>query len=136
MNMDCFRVTKSSKTNLMDTKNLAICWWPTLLRFEFDDLIKFQTIQPHLEKTVQTMIEQYQFLFCSPEEVLQELIEVLIEWINDELRRDRIIVQNIGDLCDGQVLQKLMEKLTSETLNAPEVTQSEDRQREKLRFEF
>ena len=120
----------------MDTKNLAICWWPTLLQFEFDDLIKFQTIQPQLEKTVQTMIEQYKFLFCSPEEVLEELIEVLIEWINDELHQDRIYVQNIGDLCDGQVLQKLMENLTSETLNAPEVTQSEDRQREKLRFEF
>ena len=132
--MYCFRVTKSSKKNLMDTKNLAICWWPTLLQFEFDDLIKFQTIQPQLEKTVQTMIEQYKFLFCSPEEVLEELIEVLIEWINDELHQDRIYVQNIGDLCDGQVLQKLMEKLTSETLNAPEVTQSEDRQREKLRF--
>ena len=65
---------------------------------------------------------------------LQELIRVLIEWINDELHEDRIIVQDIEeDLYDGQVLQKLAEKLTGETLNVPEVTQSEDGQRNKLR---
>merc|ERR1712170_246078 len=65
---------------------------------------------------------------------LQELIKVLIEWINDELHEDRIIVQDIEeDLYDGQVLQKLMEKLTGETLNVPEVTQSEEGQRTKLR---
>merc|ERR1711997_120323 len=65
---------------------------------------------------------------------LQELIKVLIEWINDELHEDRIIVQDIEeDMYDGQVLQKLIEKLTSETLNVPEVTQSEDGQRNKLR---
>lgn len=66
---------------------------------------------------------------------LQELIKVLIEWINDELHEDRIIVQDIEeDLYDGQVLQKLMEKLTNEALNVPEVTQSEDGQRNKLRI--
>ena len=44
------------------------------------------------------------------------------------------IVQDIEeDMYDGQVLQKLIEKLTSETLNVPEVTQSEDGQRNKLR---
>jgi len=65
---------------------------------------------------------------------LQELIKVLIEWINDELHEDRIIVQDVEeDMYDGQVLQKLIEKLTSETLNVPEVTQSEDGQRNKLR---
>jgi len=64
---------------------------------------------------------------------LQELIKILIEWINEELHEDRIIVQDIEeDLYDGQVLQKLMEKLTGETLNVPEVTQSEDGQRNKL----
>lgn len=65
---------------------------------------------------------------------LTELIKVLIEWINDELHEDRIIVQDIEeDLYDGQVLQKLAEKLTGETLNVPEVTQNEDGQRNKLR---
>lgn len=40
---------------------------------------------------------------------VQELIFVLIEWINDELANHRIIVKDIvEDLYDGQVLQKLI----------------------------
>ena len=40
---------------------------------------------------------------------LQELMYVLIEWINDELADQRIIVKDIAeDLYDGQVLQKLL----------------------------
>lgn len=42
---------------------------------------------------------------------VQELIHVLIEWINDELADQRIIVKDITeDLYDGQVLQKLLGK--------------------------
>lgn len=64
---------------------------------------------------------------------LQELIQVLIEWINDELAAQRIIVQDIvEDLYDGQVLQKLLEKLTGDKLDVPEVTQSEEGQKQKL----
>ncbi|XP_078719660.1 beta-parvin-like isoform X2 [Lampetra fluviatilis] len=40
---------------------------------------------------------------------LQELIRVLIDWINDVLVDERIIVKNLEeDLYDGQVLQKLL----------------------------
>jgi parvin len=57
----------------------------------------------------------------------------LVEWINDELVDERIIVTNIEeDLFDGQVLQKLWEKLTSHKLNVLEVTQSAEGQRQKL----
>uniref|UniRef100_A0A1B6CD95 Calponin-homology (CH) domain-containing protein n=1 Tax=Clastoptera arizonana TaxID=38151 RepID=A0A1B6CD95_9HEMI len=64
---------------------------------------------------------------------LQELISVLIEWINDELATQRIIVKDLEeDLYDGQVLQKLLEKLTGEKLDVPEVTQSEEGQKQKL----
>lgn len=43
---------------------------------------------------------------------VQELIYVLIEWINDELADHRIIVKDITeDLYDGQVLQKLLGEL-------------------------
>ncbi|KAL7299100.1 hypothetical protein TKK_0008188 [Trichogramma kaykai] len=64
---------------------------------------------------------------------VQELIHVLIEWINDELADQRIIVKDITeDLYDGQVLQKLLEKLTEKKLDVPEVTQSEEGQRQKL----
>lgn len=63
----------------------------------------------------------------------QELNSVLIEWVNDELASQRIIVQNLAeDLYDGQVLQKLLEKLTGDKLDVPEVTQSEEGQKQKL----
>lgn len=66
---------------------------------------------------------------------LQALIAVLVDWINDELAEHRIIVQNIDeDLYDGQVLQILLEKLTSQKLDVPEVTQSEENQKHKLRI--
>lgn len=62
-----------------------------------------------------------------------ELQQVLIDWINDELSKDRIIVQNLAeDLYDGQVLQKLLETLTSDKLDVPEVTQLEEAQKQKL----
>lgn len=42
---------------------------------------------------------------------LQNLITVLIDWINDELAYQRIIVKDLeADLYDGQVLQKLIGK--------------------------
>lgn len=64
---------------------------------------------------------------------MKELIQVLIDWINDELAAQRIIVKDISeDLYDGQVLQKLLEKLTETKLDVLEVTQSEEGQRQKL----
>ena len=40
---------------------------------------------------------------------LKELIKILIDWINDELAPDRIIVKNIEeDMYDGMVLHKLI----------------------------
>jgi len=64
------KVSERSKINCMDSKNLAICWWPTLLQYEFGDLDKFETMRPHLEDVVQTFIDQYRFLFCGLEEVM------------------------------------------------------------------
>ena len=83
---------------------------------------------------------------------LKDLIAILIEWVNDELHGERIIVQDVEeDLYDGQVLQscynyynnnyynycqvlqKLLEKVTGESLSVPEVTQSEEGQRNKLK---
>ena len=65
-----FRVTERSKENCMDSKNLAICWWPTLLQYEFGDLSKFEAMRPHLEDIVQTLIDQFRFLFCGQEEIM------------------------------------------------------------------
>uniref|UniRef100_A0A672LRT2 Alpha-parvin-like n=1 Tax=Sinocyclocheilus grahami TaxID=75366 RepID=A0A672LRT2_SINGR len=64
---------------------------------------------------------------------LQELLKVLIDWINDVLVGERIIVKDLAeDLYDGQVLQKLFENLEGEKLHVAEVTQCEIAQKQKL----
>lgn len=66
---------------------------------------------------------------------VRELQQVLRDWINDELAEQRIIVKNLEeDMYDGQVFQKLWERLTGRTLDVLEVTQSEEGQRQKLRI--
>lgn len=51
-----------------------------------------------------------------------------------ELIEDRILVRNIeADLFDGQVLQKLTEKLLPVKINHPEVSQTEIGQRQRLK---
>ncbi|XP_017800866.1 beta-parvin isoform X5 [Papio anubis] len=63
----------------------------------------------------------------------KELVKVLLDWINDVLVEERIIVKQLEeDLYDGQVLQKLLEKLAGCKLNVAEVTQSEIGQKQKL----
>uniref|UniRef100_A0A674AN17 Parvin, beta n=1 Tax=Salmo trutta TaxID=8032 RepID=A0A674AN17_SALTR len=63
----------------------------------------------------------------------KDLQRVLIDWINNELEEDRIIVKGLEEDCyDGQVLQKLFEKLSGRKLNVAEVTQSEIGQKQKL----
>uniref|UniRef100_A0A2I3RLK9 Parvin beta n=1 Tax=Pan troglodytes TaxID=9598 RepID=A0A2I3RLK9_PANTR len=63
----------------------------------------------------------------------KELVKVLLDWINDMLVEERIIVKQLEeDLYDGQVLQKLLEKLAGCKLNVAEVTQSEIGQKQKL----
>ncbi|XP_065166513.1 rho GTPase-activating protein 190 isoform X5 [Atheta coriaria] len=64
------KVAENSKLNSMDSKNLAICWWPTLLPIEFSDMGRFEQMRPYLEDIVQTMIDQYPFLFCGKEAVV------------------------------------------------------------------
>ena len=74
-NVDIFlflcRITEKCKVNSMDSRNLAICWWPTLLPYEFNDMGLFERMRPHLEDAVQTMIDQFPFIFCGKEEVLR-----------------------------------------------------------------
>ncbi|XP_049881633.1 rho GTPase-activating protein 190 isoform X2 [Pectinophora gossypiella] len=61
------RVADNSKLNSMDSKNLAICWWPTLLPVQFSDMGRFEMCRPYLEDIVQTMIDQHPFLFRGQE---------------------------------------------------------------------
>lgn len=65
----------------------------------------------------------------------QELLKILINWINDELSDHRIIVKDLTeDLYDGQILGKLIEKLSGQKLAVVEVTQNEDFQLVKLKM--
>uniref|UniRef100_A0A672FFG4 Parvin, alpha a n=1 Tax=Salarias fasciatus TaxID=181472 RepID=A0A672FFG4_SALFA len=81
------------------------------------------------ENEVRTMVDPN----SKNDRKLQELMKVLIDWINDVLVGERIIVKDLAeDLYDGQVLQKLFEKLEGERLNVAEVTQSEIAQKQKL----
>uniref|UniRef100_T1JB75 Diacylglycerol lipase-alpha n=1 Tax=Strigamia maritima TaxID=126957 RepID=T1JB75_STRMM len=83
------------------------------------------------EKEERSMIEPQSYL----DPKLKELMAVLMEWINDELASQRIIIKDLEeDLYDGQVLQKLMEKLTGVRLDVVEVTQNEEGQKQKLKM--
>lgn len=59
------RVVSKSSINSMDSKNLAICWWPTLLQFEFSDMFVFEQMRPHLMNFVQIMIDSFDDLFAA-----------------------------------------------------------------------
>lgn len=65
------RISENSRINSMDSKNLAICWWPTLLPLEFNDMLMFERMRPHLEQSVQTMIDQFCIFF---EDEIKELV--------------------------------------------------------------
>ncbi|GAA54026.1 alpha-parvin, partial [Clonorchis sinensis] len=67
--------------------------------------------------------------------LVQEAVQTLVSWINAELVDERILVRNLeADLYDGQVLQKLIEKLLSVKINHPEVSQTEIGQRQRLKL--
>lgn len=60
---------------------------------------------------------------------------MLLHWVNDELASERIVVKNIQeDFYDGQVIQKLLEKLANIKIEVPEVSQSEEGQKQKWRI--
>ncbi|XP_004700702.1 beta-parvin [Echinops telfairi] len=63
----------------------------------------------------------------------KELVKVLVDWVNKVLEEERIIVRNLeDDLYDGQVLQKLLERLSEHKLDVAEMTLSEAGQKQKL----
>uniref|UniRef100_A0A8D0L818 Parvin beta n=1 Tax=Sphenodon punctatus TaxID=8508 RepID=A0A8D0L818_SPHPU len=93
------------------------------------------TIDIHPEDTLLEENEERTMIDPNSKEDIKfkELIKVLIDWINDVLVEERIIVKQLEeDLYDGQVLQKLLEKLADRKLNVAEVTQSEIGQKQKL----
>ncbi|EFO94779.1 CRE-PAT-6 protein [Caenorhabditis remanei] len=66
---------------------------------------------------------------------LAQVVDLLIYWLNEELADQRIVVRHIQeDLFDGQIIQKLLEKLEQIRIEVPEVSQSEEGQRQKLQI--
>lgn len=109
-------------------EDYALRKWSNELSIEYvyTDLVLSEPLGEHEQRAV-----------IDPQSIndpeMLKLQRILIDWINDELAEQRIIVQQLEeDMYDGQVLHKLWEKLTGKKLDVPEVTQSEQGQHEKL----
>lgn len=64
---------------------------------------------------------------------LQELKMFLIDWINDELKQEHIVVQSLEeDLFDGLILHHLLQKIGNLKLEVEEITLSVTNQKRKL----
>lgn len=62
------------------------------------------------------------------------LSRLLIEWINQQLQDERILVRDLEeDLFDGQILQKLLERIFGVGIDEPEFSQTEQGQKQRLR---
>ena len=53
----------------MDSKNLSICWWPTLMWPEITSMDTMMLTTRPLEELVQLLIEQHGFFFRGESEV-------------------------------------------------------------------
>uniref|UniRef100_A0A8C5J1G2 Parvin beta n=2 Tax=Passeriformes TaxID=9126 RepID=A0A8C5J1G2_JUNHY len=127
-------------------RSLAAAHHPAISAFRMSDLqeegknainapMNPSTVDIHPEDTLLEENEERTMIDPNSKEdpKFKELIKVLIDWINDVLVEERIIVKQLEeDLYDGQVLQKLLEKLADRKLNVAEVTQSEIGQKQKL----
>ncbi|OWF54503.1 Rho GTPase-activating protein 190 [Mizuhopecten yessoensis] len=63
------RVSQHRETHNMDTRNLALCLWPTILRIDFMSYDKMATGTKLPAEIIQTMIEQCGFFFHGEDEV-------------------------------------------------------------------
>ncbi|KAJ6667337.1 hypothetical protein lerEdw1_017315 [Lerista edwardsae] len=60
------RVSLQSRTNFMTADNLSICFWPTLMRPDFENR-EFLSTTKILQSVIETFIQQCQFFFYSGE---------------------------------------------------------------------
>ncbi|NXS91821.1 RHG05 protein, partial [Jacana jacana] len=56
------KVSQQCKTNLMNADNLSICFWPTLMRPDFENREFLSTTKIH-QSVIETFIQQCQFFF-------------------------------------------------------------------------
>ncbi|XP_064634058.1 rho GTPase-activating protein 190-like isoform X4 [Lineus longissimus] len=62
------KVSDFQGENNMDTKNLAICWWPTILRPEFTSFEMMTQSSKYLEEMVLALLDQFGFFFFGRDE--------------------------------------------------------------------
>ncbi|XP_060615470.2 LOW QUALITY PROTEIN: rho GTPase-activating protein 5 [Anolis sagrei] len=60
------RVSQQSRTNFMTADNLSICFWPTLMRPDFENR-EFLSTTKILQSVIETFIQQCQFFFYGGE---------------------------------------------------------------------
>uniref|UniRef100_A0A803TG70 Rho GTPase-activating protein 5 n=1 Tax=Anolis carolinensis TaxID=28377 RepID=A0A803TG70_ANOCA len=60
------RVSQQSRTNYMTADNLSICFWPTLMRPDFENR-EFLSTTKILQSVIETFIQQCQFFFYGGE---------------------------------------------------------------------
>ena len=65
----CCRISEESAVNLMSVDNLAVCWWPTILRPNFDSFESMNMVSKYLEEVIKIIIKQHRFLFYGQPEV-------------------------------------------------------------------
>jgi len=102
------------------------------ISLQVDEPVKF-----HDENFVMVVGEERMVLqpHALDEPSVQELIAVLLRWINDVLEARRIIVRDIvEDIYDGQVLGELLAQLSQEEVSVTPVTQSAYMQKSRLRY--
>jgi len=63
------RVTQHSGSNAMDSKNLSICWWPTLMWPDITSMDTMMLTTRPLEELVQLLIDQNRFFFHGENQV-------------------------------------------------------------------
>ena len=53
----------------MSIDNLAVCWWPTILRPNFDSFESMNMVSKYLEEVIKIIIRQHRFFFYGENEV-------------------------------------------------------------------
>lgn len=59
------KIASNSQKNNMDSNNLSICWWPTLLRPKFEDLNETEILTKTLQPLIRFIIDNAQSIFIS-----------------------------------------------------------------------
>lgn len=53
----------------MDSKNVAICWWPTIIRPVISNVEDMRTMGKAMQDITITLVEQHGFFFYNEHEV-------------------------------------------------------------------